>query len=97
MLAGDDEVPPCGVGLDSRLCVWSTRHFFVKTVGHGSLDIDMDAGAAGGVFRVTGKLVEDLLCPGVDAAIRVHAMIQVHAGEGNGIAIEDKPQAIILV
>src|SRR5260370_11343143 len=93
MRAGDGEVAPLAVHLHGGLRLWRIRHTPTYAAGNDPAHQDMDAGLAGRVFRVALELVEGGLRPGVDAAIRVDTVIQVHAGI---VPLEDIAQAVIM-
>jgi hypothetical protein len=93
MRAGDGEVAPLAVHLHGS--VWMRRAWHAPTdaAGHGPAHQDMDTGLTGRVFRVTWKLVQIGPGPGVDAAIRIDAVIQVYS---RIIPLEDIAQTIIV-
>src|SRR5262249_48843207 len=92
MPAGDGEVAPLAVQLDGCLRMWRARKAPSQATGNGAPHQDMDAAAAGGVLRIGVKATEPALCPGVQAAISLHTMVQVDAGI---VVAEHVPQAII--
>ncbi len=79
MVASDGEVAPLTVHLNGGLRVWRTWHAPPYAAGNGPPQQDMNPRLAGRIFRVAVELGKIALRPGVNAAILVDAVIEVHA------------------
>src|SRR5260221_6126212 len=81
------------VHFNGRLRVWCIWYTSPNAAWNGSADEDMNPGLARRVFRVAPQLSEVGLRPGVNAAMRIDAVIPVHPGI---VSMEHIPAAILV-
>src|SRR5260221_10560188 len=93
MHASYSKVAPLTVHFNGRLRMWCVWYTSPYAAWNGSADEDMNPGFARRVFRVTLELSEVGLCPGINVAMRIDAVIQVHPGI---VSMEHISNAIIV-
>src|SRR6266699_1561134 len=93
MVASDREVAPLTVHLNRGLRMWCIGHAPPYAARNGPPDKNMYPRLTGRIFRIALELGKVGLRPGVNAAIRIDAVIQVYPGI---VPMEDIAEAIIL-
>src|SRR6266702_7204223 len=80
MCAGHCEVAPLTVHLNGGFRVWCSRYAPPQPTWNSTPHKDMDSGGARRVFSIALESVKIGLRPGVNAAILMNTVIQVHPG-----------------
>ncbi len=93
MVASDREVAPLTVHLNRGLRMWCIGHAPPYAARNGPPDKNMYPRLTGRIFRIALELGKVGLRPGVNATIRIDAVIQVYPSV---VPMEDIAEAIIL-